>query len=457
MTASGTLQKKRGRTFRCFGPGLHLLHLALGLFLAVALATPSSAWAQAAPSGQQPETPPSAADLYSGDFWLRSTLTGDWGGLRNTMAEKGVTLDVEFTQIGQGVVSGGLDTGWEYQGRGQITLNVDTQKLGLWPGGFLTMVAEGNYGENVNLAAGTVLSAVNLSANFPTAGETQFVLSHLYYTQFFSEYAGIVLGKLDTTSGDDNAFAHGKGDTQFFNAAFNLNPVTYLTTPPSTLGAGLIVLPTKDQKEWVAAAMVYDPLGQADTPGFDTFFANGAVVAGETRLTTHFFNLTGHQLVGGIYSTANYTSLDQPLLNLIIPILPVGQSSYSWAVYYNFDQYLYQPEKNVDRGLGLFGRFGASDGVANPVKYFYSIGLGGKGLIPGRPLDQFGIGYAYADVSEGRVLSRLNFRDSQGFEAYYNFAVTPWAQLTPDVQVFKPSQRRLDTAVVVGFRLKLVF
>ena len=454
MTTSGTPRKKRVRKFRCFGPGVYL---ALGVFLALAVSPASPAWAQSAPPSQKAEAPPPSAGPYSGDFWSRSTLTGDWGGFRNTMAEKGVTLDVEFTQIGQGVVSGGRDIGWEYQGRGQITMNLDTQKLGLWPGGFLTVVAEGNYGEDVNFAAGAVLGAVNTSANFPTAGKSQFVLPHLYYTQFFSEYAGVILGKLDTTNGDANAFAHGKGDAQFFNLAFNLNPANVLTTPSSTLGAGLIVLPTKDPKEWVVSATVYDPFGRADTPGFDTLFANGAVVAGETRLTTHFFDLTGHQLVGGIYSTANYTSLDQPLLNLILPGLPVGQSSYSWAVYYNFDQYLYQPEKNVDRGLGLFGRFGVSDGVANPAKYFYSIGLGGKGLIPGRPLDQFGIGYYYGDVSDARVLSRLNFRDTQGFEAYYNFALTPWAQLSPDIQVNKPSQRRLDTAVVVGFRLKLVF
>jgi len=34
-----------------------------------------------------------------------------------------------------------------------------------------------------------------------------------------------------------NEFAHGKGDTQFMNAAFNINPVTLLTSPYSALGA----------------------------------------------------------------------------------------------------------------------------------------------------------------------------------------------------------------------------
>ena len=48
---------------------------------------------------------------YSGDIWTRSTLSGDWGGLRNEMATKGVTLDMSITQVGQGVVGGGKNGG----------------------------------------------------------------------------------------------------------------------------------------------------------------------------------------------------------------------------------------------------------------------------------------------------------------------------------------------------------
>ena len=414
-----------------------------------------SAFAQAA-SQESTQAAPESTGPYAGDLWSRSTMTGNWGGFRDTMAAKGITLDSDFTQIAQSVVSGGLDIGWKYQGRGQITLNVDTGKAGLWPGGFLTVRAEGNYGEDVNLDAGSLIP-VNLSATFPTAGRSQFVLPHWYFTQFFSQYFGVFLGKLDTTTGDANTFAHGKGDTQFFNMAFNFNPVGALIFPYATLGAGLVVLPSKDPKQLIATIMVSNPTGRADDAGFDTLFASGAVISGSARLTTHFFDLTGHQSVGFGYSTMKYLDLDQRVANLIIPRLPTSQHDGSWGFFYNFDQYLYQPEKGVDRGFGLFGRFGASDGVANPLHYFYSIGVGGKGLIPIRPRDEFGIGYYYGDVTNARIPSTLGFRDTQGFEAYYNLHITPWAQLTPDIQVIRPSQQRVDTAVVMGFRLRLVF
>ena len=48
-----------------------------------------------------------AAKSYSGDFWARSTLTGDWGGTRNDWAAKGITFDINLTQTGMSNISGG--------------------------------------------------------------------------------------------------------------------------------------------------------------------------------------------------------------------------------------------------------------------------------------------------------------------------------------------------------------
>ena len=45
----------------------------------------------------------------------------------------------------------------------------------------------------------------------------------------------------------------------------------------------------------------------------------------------------------------------------------------------------------MDRGVGLFGRLGVSDGDPNFMKFFGSFGVGGKGLFDSRPQDQFGL------------------------------------------------------------------
>jgi len=417
-----------------------------------------------------------AAKSYSGDFWSRSTLTGDWGGTRNEWAAKGITFDINLTQTGMSNISGGKNQGWEYAGRGDMVMNLDTGKMGLWPGGFFTVEVEGNYNKSINLDTGSLM-AVNTNQLFPTTGKQELNIPTVAFMQFFSHYFGVFVGKVATItaeSGDMNEFAHGKGDTQFSNMALNFNPAILLTVPYSTLAGGIIILPTKDPKEAIITINALDGDGVANRSGFDTVFKGNTAYTIEGRLKTGFFGLTGHQLVGATYSTKNFSSLDQSL-RIIIENGAIGKEDNSWAMYYNFDQYIYEPTKG--KGIGLFGRFGASDGDANPIHYFYSIGVGGKGVIPGRALDEFGVGYYYIDVSNpkftGPLAERDFLRDEYGVEAYYNFALTPWMKLTPDIQFIRPAQKdvleidrealiaskkkSVDTATVVGLRLQIVF
>ena len=407
-----------------------------------------------------------AASSYSGDIFTRSTLTGDWLGLRNDLAAKGVTFDANVTQIEQGVVSGGKNGSWEYGGRGDLTGNLDTQKLGLWPGGFLTAELEGNWNQSVNFKAGSLV-AVNTNQLFPLPTGNNVALPDLSFAQFLSHYVGVLAGKVQTISqGDLNEFAHGKGDTQFFNLAFNVNPAL-LVVPYSTLAAGALVLPTADPNEAIVKFVVASATGKASTSGFDDF--NGAIFMSEGRMRTGFFGLTGHQLLGALYSNKKYTSIDQRFAT-IISGQRLAQRDGSWAMYYNFDQFLYEPTKGADQGFGVFGRFGASSGVPVPVQYFYSAGVGGKGMIPTRTDDQFGLGYYYASINnptlQGRLFTRSFLRDEWGFEAFYDVALTPWLLLTPDLQVVGPSQKQqfvgfrsresIGTATILGVRLQVV-
>jgi porin len=150
----------------------------------------------------------------------------------------------------------------------------------------------------------------------------------------------------------------------------------------------VIVLPTKDPKEAIINFMVLQTNGKASVAGFEDLHSNQLTFAWEGRVRTDFFGLTGHQLIGWEYSNKTFTSLDQSL-RIIIQTNTIEKQKASWAIYYNFDQYLYEIKKGSDQGIGIFGRFGVSDGNPNPMHFFYSFGVGGKGIIPGRPLDRF--------------------------------------------------------------------
>lgn len=421
-------------------------------------------------------TPP--ASTYSGDFWSRSTLTGDWGGARNDLAKKGITFDLSLIQIYQGVVDGGKKEAWEYGGRGDLNIHADTGKLGLWPGGFFAVEVEGNYNNSANRYPGAVMP-VNLSQMFPRPADDNLNVPAFNFTQFLSPYFGVMFGKfatLTSNAGDMNEFAHGKGDTQFMNMAFNLNPVVATTVPYSALGAGAMVLPTKDPREAIISFMVMQTNGRSSVTGFSDLNQNLMTFVGEGRVRTNFFGLTGHQVLGAAYSNKEYGSIDQNA-RVIVESGEIEKEKGSWNIHYNFDQYLYEPKKGSGQGIGIFGRFGVSDGNPNFMQYFYSIGVGGKGIIPGRPLDQFGIGYYYLDIHSptftGPLATRSFLRDEYGFEAYYNIALTPWMKLTPDIQVIRPSQKNavsvangglhtvstksIDTVTVLGLRLQMIF
>jgi porin len=414
----------------------------------------------AEPGIVEAEKPMVNATPYSGSLWERSTLTGDWLGERNELANKGITFDATLTQTWQKVVDGGINKSGEYGGRYNATIHMDFQKMGLWPGAFLMVEVEGRYTEaSANHNTGALLP-VNFSDIFPEPGEggEQLTVPAVVYTQLLSESFGFYGGKLDNVMNcDKNEFAHGKGDTQFMNMAFNLNPALSLVAPPYTWGGGAIILPTQNPNEWVISIGGMKTLGEASTSGIEDISEGPTTLGAETRLTTNFFDMTGHQLVGYAHSDKSFTSLDQNLRGIFIQGLPVGTESGSWAAYYNGDQYFYEPDKGSGRGAGLFGRFGATDGEANPVHYFASIGIGGKGITPERSLDRFGIGYYYLWIANQEATNTLGFGDTKGIEAFYNIALTKWVYLTPDIQIIDPSKTDVDTAVIVGARLQMVF
>jgi porin len=386
--------------------------------------------------------------------------------VRNDLAKKGVTFDMNLIQVTQGVVDGGRDSSWQYGGRGELTLRADTAKLGLWPGGFLTVEVEGNFGRAINPSSGALVP-VNTNQIFPTPGRHELDIPAFNFVQFFSEYAGVIVGKLDTTSGDMNEFAHGKGDNQFMNLALSLNPALLFTVPYSTLGTGLIILPNKDPNAATISLLVISAEGKASTSGFDNLNSNKLTFNAEGRVRTDFFGMTGHQLLGGLYSNKDITSIDRRL-TLDAGSNLVATKTDSWSVYYNFDQYLYEPVKGSGKGLGIFGRFSVSDGNPNFLKHVYNLGVGGKG-VPSRPDDSYGVAWYHININNPTLTTPIGtrefLRDENGVEAYYRLALTRWAHLTADIQFIHGARkqqsltdtRNVDDAVVLGLRLGLKF
>ncbi|MDM8009144.1 MAG: carbohydrate porin [Phycisphaerae bacterium] len=402
-------------------------------------------------------------------------MTGDWGGLRTAIEDKGFRLNIGLTQIVQTNMHGGASTnnGTRYSGSADLTLTLDTGKLGLWDGGLIVLNGEPKWGDGINGKAGSLLP-VNMDAIKPNSGEgAVMTLSEYFIWQsLFDNKLCLFAGKLDASRAfDENLFANDER-TQFMNVAFRNNLMLGAFAPYTVLGGGFRLQPT----DWLRiTTAVVDSQGRAKTTGFETAFhgdAGNVSVAHEWSLRVRPFDKLGNQRVGFAWSGMDFDHVDpvspfreltpallsllgSKTVNKIAPLLPYETSGDNVMVYYNFDQYLYTEAEDPTQGFGLFGRFGWARQDVNPVAHFYSIGLGGKGLVPDRDRDTCGIGYYFADLS-----NRLppTMHSEQGVECYYNIEITPWLHISPDLQFVVDPGGGLDShdvAIVGGVRVQM--
>jgi len=412
--------------------GLRLLCAAL--IAAVVLCSSGGARAQPYP------VPPT----WGGDILDRPRLLGDWGGLRDDLGRKGIVLDIDALLTPQTVLSGGRNTGGNFWGNLDYTLNIDTQKAGLWPGGFLKLQADTGFGSNAYRDSGGIIP-INTAALIPGPNNRTTALMNASLTQFLSPQFGAFLGKINTIDSSATEF-YGDYRTQFQNAAFMVLGTGELKVKPWGLaGHHAVNIEWNDKKRF---SLNQDPSNLATLllqERFPRLASPGPVL---TQIIARFFP------------------------NLLVPVQPANRETSSWAVTYAFDQYFWQPDGDPKHGVGLFFAFGASDGNPNPIQYSFLTGIGGKGVVPGRPDDTFGIGLARTEFSDAllpllRQRLDLGLRHEDAVEMYYNAAITGWLNLTADLQIVKPALTRalnedgrlahVDTALVLGTRLRVRF
>ncbi|MGA8034257.1 MAG: carbohydrate porin, partial [Casimicrobiaceae bacterium] len=399
---------------------------------------------------------PAFTPLETPSAWLaRQTLSGDWGGSRTWLEQQGVTIKPRLTQFYQGLAAGEGEHSFEYGGKADVLVSADLHKMGLWDGFSMTVHAEYNFGNSVN-GRGGVLIPVNAALNFPGMdGSDAFDFSSVYFGQDIGDSVSLLFGKMnmiDIVSG--KPFMGGAGIDSFWNLTFVAPPTG--TVPAYMIGALMSVRTgAATYRLWV-----YDP-NTAVNKGFDNTFDGGVTVRASIEFPVAIAGRAGHQGFTALYSNQSGTDL-QSVDGILLPspnpgTVAVKNSRYFFA--YSFDQYLHQDVANPEEGVGLFGQVGVSDGNPNAMYWSLLVGFGGKGMVPGRPKDNWGIGYYYDGMSQylkDALAPAVTLTNEQGVELFYNFALAPWFVLGADLQLIKPGLAS-TTAVVPGLRAVIRF
>lgn len=334
------------------------------------------------------------------------TLTGSWGGAREELADRGLTVDLAYTaetfyvvQRKAGVLLFHMD----------LALTVDTQKLGLWPGGKLYLLGQVNVGSGVNALVGSENEVSNLEAR----GFTQ--VAELFYEQAaWDEKLHLRVGKQDA----NRDFGTPRYAGNFLNNNFGMYPTAALPSYPTTgLGATLTV----DPVSWLSLrGALYQ--GRPQVGRLELDVSDGAI--GVLGVAVKHVLRGRH---GGTTSAGAW-----------------AHSNGEWGVMLQNDERLYShPLDPTDgRGLNLITRFSASRTHTLPSLYF-GASLAWHGL-GSRDNDTVGIGVGgFARAGGGSELF---------FEAFYKLRVTHWFSVQPDVQLYRIGH---DTSVLLGLRLKL--
>ena len=206
---------------------------------------------------------------------------------------------------------------------------------------------------------------------------------------------------------------------------------------------------------------IYDPEDRTQEYWPNGLFSEGVTFYPSITYNTQIADRPTTLSLNGIYTTKSgidFSSITDAGRLSIEPSTKQG----SYSIGFQFSHLFHQLESNPRQGWGLFAKGAISDGNPNYVQNSIIAGIGGYGLFPERELDSFGVGYFYYNLSD-ELQSQLdlllgsNFRDEQGVEAYYSYAVTPWFFLAGDVQYISQPRDRVGDALILGLRANIRF
>ena len=412
--------------------------------VSIVVGTVSLAHAQEAP--QAPPSPAAPAPVPK-------MLTGDWGGTRTDLANKGYTLDASLTQFYMDPVSGDFKTKADGYGKLDIFLDADGTKGGWGKGIGVHTHGELRYGGS-GIAVGTTLNPTIVNSQYPTTSGAKFAFTSFNVTAMLSKKWRAQIGKNNMYDvGKNTPFRGGRGVDAFWNGAFS-GPVINARVVPAINIGGIFnfidaISPTQPA---VYTFGVFDPNACNTTTGLDHAFSSGVTLMAGLLLPgtapdkgTHSINI--------FYSSKDRASL-KDLANVVIPPLPPAEKTRrSWTLSYDYSQPL-------AKKWGWFGSLATSNGDPNVSRISATLGIGGSGIITSRPQDKFGLGtfYLNPDRSFQDALRPLfPTQDEYGMETFYDFAVTDWLKVGPDLQVVQSVRKNANTLVVIGVRGQLRF
>ena len=357
--------------------------------------------------------------MRSPNWWDSGELTADWGGLRNTLYDDGVTIFANYTNNIAGNPVGGKSAGFTYCDNITFGLDLDLEKIIGWKGGHLTVSGLNRDGSN--------LSQKNIGNQFTVQqvfGGSAVMFYALYLDQkLWDDRISIKIGRFAT--GDD--FASSPIYWLYMNNGIDGNPqalpvnTQFSAYPWAVWAARVRVEPTPEFNGMIGVYQVSNRIFDRSYHGLDwSMRSNDSILLiSQIGWTPQFFKrpvpaetkpapageaksivatksakevtppsdlkgLPGHYWVGAYWSPWEFPQFGT-----------TATATNSYGFYWHADQMIFQEAPGSDQGLSLWSAFVLSP-QQNIAKLPFQVngGLIYRGLMPNRDDDYacFGCG-----------------------------------------------------------------
>ncbi len=320
-----------------------------------------------------------------------------------------------------------------------MSLTLDTEKLGLWKGGTAFILGQTIYGKGLTEQR---LGDIQTISSIEAGERTQ--LGEFWYEQkLFGEKLRLAGGKHDA----NGEFAILEMAEDYLGSSFTLMPnIPMPSYPDQSMGTWGEITPA----DWLGfKAGLYDGGGRGDDLGFRTAFEgrSGYITLLQTELKPE---IKGH---GGNY-IFGYWSHSGDVDTVNANTTEIMNSNYGF--YTEFQQMIYRENNTDEQGLSLLGQFSLAPSDRNEIARYYGAGCAYKGLFPGRDEDVFGLGLALADLSPG-YKSLNTLQNEAAIEVFYKFVLNELLTLQPDFQIIINNGGSRETSFALGLRSIISF
>lgn len=416
-------------------------------------------------------------------FDANAHMTGDWGGLRKELYDKGYDFSLEYVGEMGANVKGGYDTDKtaRYSDQFALGVNVDLQKAFGWNDAEFKLAITERSGKNISNdrlgdpRVGTLSSSQEVWGRGQTWRLTQMWVKQKYFD-----------GKLDIKAGRmGEGEDFGSFPCDFQNLTFcGTQAANYVNTWYNwPISQWALRVKYNITPEFYAQIGVYEqnPSLLETGNGFkmSTSGAKGTLVPVEVVWSPTVNSLPGEYRLGYYLSSPSandlYKDVNGQPQGLTGAAFEEHDKKTGWWVV--AQQQISTFDGNSARGVSLFANATVHDKDTNFVDNFLQVGMIIKGPFASRPKDDIGIGVSRIHVNEDvrdrakliNAANGIDDYDNPGYlpiqkseynsEIYYGVHVTDWLTVRPNIQFIKSpgGVDQVDDAWVAGLKLQTKF